>query len=248
MRLESSSEPQNRAGVAAKIMSQQRFDSLLHHHIMTTFIQQGHAPTNEQLAHKLGAGVDEIENGLLRLEAAHGVVLHPGRRELWVAHPFASSPTHTWVQAATSGWWAPCMWCALGISVLVKGQVAIHTRIGSESEPVQIDVVDGAPLQTSLFVHFADPPRKAWDNVHHFCARLLPFRSPDDVIDWARRHQLPVGEVMPITLIADLARCWYSRHADVDWQKWTPAQALEIFRSIGLASDFWSLDTSAKRY
>jgi hypothetical protein len=135
-----------------------------------------------------------------------------------------------------------------GYSALVKGKVAIHTRIGGESEPVQIDVVDGVPLQTSLFVHFAEPPCKAWDNVHHFCARLLPFRSREDVVDWAKRHQLPVGEVMPITLMAELGRRWYSRHADVDWQKWTPAQALEIFRSIGLVSDFWDLDTSAKHY
>jgi len=99
-----------------------------------------------------------------------------------------------------------------------------------------------------LFVHFAAPPRKAWDNVHHFCARVLPFRSPEDVADWAKRHRLPLGEVMPISLLAELARCWYSHHADADWEKWTPAQALEIFQSIGLVSDFWNLDTSAKHY
>lgn len=229
-------------------MIQQRFDSLLHHHIVTTFIQKGHAPTNEELAQKLAASLDEVESGLVRLGASHGVVLHPGRCELWVVHPFSSSPTHTWVQAATSGWWAPCMWCALGIAALVRGELTIHTRIGGEKEPVQIDVVDGVPVQTGLFVHFAAPPRKAWDNVHHFCARVLPFRSPEDVADWAKRHRLPLGEVMPISLLAELARCWYSHHADADWEKWTPAQALEIFQSIGLVSDFWNLDTSAKHY
>ncbi|WP_180735065.1 organomercurial lyase [Paraburkholderia sp. PGU19] len=229
-------------------MNQQRFDSLLHHHIVMTFIQKGHAPTNEELAQKLAASLDEVESGLVRLGTSHGIVLHPGRCELWVVHPFSSSPTHTWVQAATSGWWAPCMWCALGIAALIKGELTIHTRIGAEKEPVQIDVVDGVPEQAGLFVHFADPPRKAWDNVHHFCARVLPFRSPEDVADWAKRHRLPLGEVMPITLLGELARRWYSHHADADWEKWTPAQALEIFQSIGLVSDFWNLDTSAKHY
>ncbi|SOE97017.1 hypothetical protein SAMN05414139_10065 [Burkholderia sp. D7] len=75
-------------------MNQQRFDSLLHHHIATTFIQNGHAPNNEQLAQKLGVPVEAVESGLTRLDASHGVVLDPGQREIWVVHPFSSSPTH----------------------------------------------------------------------------------------------------------------------------------------------------------
>jgi len=55
------------------------------------------------------------------------------------------------------------MWCALGIAALVKGELTVHTRIGGEKEPVQVGVVDGVPLQTGLFGHFADPPRKAWE-------------------------------------------------------------------------------------
>ena len=236
------------SGTAEKAMIQQQFDSLLHHQIVTTFIKEGHAPTNTQLAQRLAASVDDIESGLLRLGASHGVVLHPDRCELWVVHPFSMSPTHTWVQTKASGWWAPCMWCALGIAALVKGELTIHTRIGGEREPVQIDVVDGVPLQTGLCVHFPDPPRKAWNNVHHFCARLLPFRSQEEVADWTKRHQLPLGEVMPITQLAELARRWYSHHADADWVKWTPAQAQEIFQSIGLVSDFWRLDASTEHY
>ncbi|WP_165614401.1 organomercurial lyase [Paraburkholderia ginsengiterrae] len=235
-------------GIAATTMNQQQFDSLLHHHIVTTFIHEGFAPTNERLAQKVASSVDDVHAGLLRLQASHGVVLHPGRCDVWVIHPFSSSPTHTWVQAGQKGWWAPCMWCALGIAALVKGKLTVHTRLGGEAEPVQIDVEDAVPLQTELFVHFAEPPRRAWDNVHHFCARVLPFRSPEDVDEWGSRHQLPLGEVMPITQLADLARRWYSHHADSDWEKWTPVQAMEIFRSAGLVGDFWKLDTSVGRY
>ncbi|TKC87688.1 hypothetical protein FAZ69_15460 [Trinickia terrae] len=224
------------------------FDSLLHHHVIVTFMNEGHAPTNEQLAQKLTASVDDVERGLLRLQASHGVVLHPGRPEVWVMHPFSTSPTHTWVQAGKTGWWAPCMWCALGIAALVKGRLTVHARLGGEAEPVQVNVVDGVPTETNLFVHFPEPPRKAWDNVHYFCSRLLPFRSPDDITEWTKRHQLPRGEIMPIAQLAELATRWYSHHAGPDWEKWTPSQAMEIFRATGLSSDFWQLDTSTERY
>ncbi|WP_206995758.1 organomercurial lyase [Trinickia mobilis] len=229
-------------------MTQQKFDSLLHHHILTTFIQEGHAPTNEQLARKVATSVENVESGLLRLQASHAVVLHPGRCELWVVHPFSLSPTHTWVQASKGGWWAPCMGCALGIAALVKGKLTVHSRIGGEAEPVKVDVVDGVPMQTELFVHWPEPPRMNWDNIHHFCARLLPFRSPEDVAEWGRRHQLPVGKILPITQLAEFSRRWYSNHADAEWEKWTLTQATEIFSSTGLTGDFWKLDTTGERF
>ncbi|MGF6770608.1 hypothetical protein P3T18_003087 [Paraburkholderia sp. GAS199] len=229
-------------------MSQTQIDSLIHHQIVSTFMQDGHAPSQEKLVERLGLSASAIDAGLHRLQASHGVVLHPDGRSLWVVHPFSASPTHTWVQGPQQGWWAPCMWCALGISALVKDKVTVHTRIGGEAEPIEIKMQDGVPLQTELFVHFAEPPRKAWNNVHHFCARVLPFRSREDVTVWAERHQFPLGAVMPITQLAELARRWYSHHADPDWKKWTPVEALEIFRSVGLNGDFWSLDTSGEHY
>lgn len=229
-------------------MTPHKFDSLLHHHLVTTFIRDGHAPTTGQLMQHLTTDSKEVEDGLLRLQASHGVVLHPGCCEPWVVHPFSSSPTHTWVQAGTKGWWAPCMWCALGIATLVKGRLSVHAKIGGEAECVQIDVVDGVPLQTEIYIHFPEPPRRAWNNVHHFCARLLPFRSAEDISAWCARHQFPIGEVMPISQLAELARHWYAHHADADWEKWTPTEAMEIFRSVSLTSDFWKLDTSAEHY
>lgn len=121
-----------------------------------------------------------------RLEAGHGVVLHPGTHEAWVVHSFSVSPTGTWVESAAAAgrsWWAPCMWRALGIGTLAGGSVVIHARPGGEAMPAAIGVLDGVmqPPSDALVAHFPGPPRGAWGNVHHFCARLLAFGSPADV-------------------------------------------------------------------
>lgn len=58
----------------------------------------------------------------------------PITRRPWVIHPFSLSPTATWVQADQRGWWAPCIWCALGVAALVGQDVVVHCRIGAETE------------------------------------------------------------------------------------------------------------------
>jgi hypothetical protein len=92
-----------------------------------------------------------------------------------------------------------------------------------------------------LWIHFAVPPRNAWDCVHHFCATVLPFRRPEDVGTWSDRHGIPMGAVAPIAQVMDLGREWYARHADPDWRKWTVREAAEIFRKVGLVGDFWEI-------
>ncbi|HTK30851.1 MAG TPA: hypothetical protein VL332_02730 [Candidatus Saccharimonadaceae bacterium] len=42
--------------------------------------------------------------------------------------------------------------------------------------------------------------------------------------------------------IAQLAKPWHGRHADLRWRKWTTREAAEIFRSVGLVDGFWKID------
>jgi hypothetical protein len=157
-------------------------------------------------------------------------------------HPFSLTPTSTYIQGARHGWWAPCLWCGFGVAALAGGEVRIHARIGGESEPVVITVRDGHPVENGdCCVHFAIPPRSAWNNVHAHCAMLLPHRSENDARHWSARHGLPMGEVVSLDATAALARAWYGRHADRDWHKWTMEEAQAIFHSVGLRSDFWDL-------
>lgn len=134
------------------------------------------------------------------------------------------------------------MWCALGVAVLVGGRVIIHARIGGEADAVQIPVDDGHPELEDMCTHFPLPLRNVWDNVHHYCAMLLPFREERQIDEWALRYGLPRGEAVPITQAAALARQWYSNHADRDYRKWTPTEAQAIFANVGLTGEFWELD------
>ncbi len=223
-------------------------DTLVHHLVVRGLLDQGRAPTTSELAVLAKTDSSAIEESLRRLDATHGLVLHPHRCEPWVVHPFSTSPTHTWVAAADRGWWAPCLWCGLGISALHPDPVVIHTRIGAEAESVEIPVDRGVPRREDLWVHFPEPPRLAWGNVHHFCARLVAFSYADDARGWAARHGFPLGQVLPIAQLGDLARRWYGRHADRQWSKWTVPQARDIFKASCLNGSFWELPEAKGKF
>lgn len=220
------------------------FDSRVHHGLVESALHRGRLPSTTDLAATLGVEVDEVRQSLRRLEASHGIVLHPHVCEPWVIHPFSASPSATWVEGSRRGWWAPCMWCAFGIAQLAGEAVTIHSRIGGESETVQIHIAGGQVRETNLWVHFAIPPRAAWNNVHHFCATVLPFHEKAQVAEWSERHGIPLGSVMPIQQCADLGREWYRPYANPDWQKWTVSAAAAIFASVGLGGAFWELPAS----
>src|SRR5262249_31700123 len=158
---------------------------------------------------------------------------------------FSASPTGVWVQGTERGWWAPCLWCAMGIAVLAAPDAVVHTRIGGEREEACIRLRSGRLVSDDLAVHFALPARDAWSNVVHWCATVLPFRAVADVAPWCTRHGLPYGDVVPLTTVLELARSWYGRHLDRDWRKWTLAEAQAIFDRVGLHGDIWKLPVSA---
>ena len=146
-------------------------------------------------------------------------------------------------------WWAPCVWCALGVAALVGGKVNIHTRYGAEREPLIIPVIDGQPAGLdSICLHFAIPPARAWDNVHQHCSMVLPFRSADEISAWCKRHGLRQGEAVPLLQVGQLAKTWYGSHSNRKWRKWTIAEAQDIFHRTGLRSDFWDLGVRTGKF
>lgn len=227
---------------SARRLNRTALDSLVHHTVLEHIVRTGHAPTVDELAATLTTSRSEVELSLRRLAEGHGLVLHPTSSEVTIAHPFALRPTATWVDAGTHGWWAPCLWCAFGIATLVESEVSIHARLAGEREAMALPVFPGEIVESDLLVHFALPPRSAWDDVAFFCSTVLPFRSRAQCKAWCSRHRLPYGELVPIGQVQDLATAWYSRHLDRDWVKWTAAEAQEIFRKVGLTSAFWELD------
>ncbi len=216
--------------------------SALHHELIRSLIETGSCPNNSELGRKLDIPRTQIEQLLRKLSEIHGIVLHPHICEPWIVHPFSLTPTMHWITGPKGSWWAPCIWCALGVATLVRGETQFHTRFGAESETLIIRVTDGQPIGAEqVWVHFAIPPASAWQNVHQHCSMVLPFRSPEKTRDWCDRHHLPHGEVVPLHQVARLACLWYGTYDDVDWHKWTTSEAQEIFREAGLVSRFWDL-------
>jgi hypothetical protein len=219
-------------------------DGRAHHEVISTIVRRGFPPTLEELARALAVSRDEAAAALRGLHDGHGLVLHPGSTEVWIAHPFSASPTAVWVAAGERGWWAPCLWCAMGIVALAAPEATIHTRYAGEHEAVAVEVRGGEVVSGNFVVHFALPPRDAWRNVVHWCATVLPFRRAGDVAPWCERHGLLLGAVVPAAQVAALGRAWYGRHLDEDWRKWTVAEAQAIFEEVGLRGELWRLPIS----
>jgi hypothetical protein len=230
-------------------MPDERLLSRLHFDLIKSLIDHGACPANGKVAERMALPISEVEGLLRSLSEIHGVVLHPHVCEPWIIHPFSLTPTINWIEGEKKSWWAPCIWCAFGVAVLVGGNIRIHTRYGAESEPLVIPVVDGQPPEFGqIYVHFSIPPARAWDNVHQHCAMVLPFRSEQAIDEWCSRHGLQRGEAIPLAQVAQLAKLWYGCHADPNWRKWTVSEAQDIFHRAGLRSAFWELGARSGKF
>ena len=70
---------------------------------------------------------------------------------------------------------------------------------------------------------------------------MLLFRSEEHIEDWRRTRRIQRGAVLSMKQQWDLARRWYGNRMDEDWRRRTPAEAEDVFASVGLPGDFWSL-------
>ena len=118
----------------------------LHYLLVKGMVERHACPTNAELAQHLGIAPAQLEANLNDLSAIHGVVLHPHICEPWVVHPFSVTPTANWVEGQRGGWWVPCVWCALGVAALAKGETRLHTRFAGEAEPLTIPIGDGTSV------------------------------------------------------------------------------------------------------
>jgi hypothetical protein len=232
----------------AKMTDEQAL-SCVHYELIQSLMKSGKCSTRHELAQHLEMPVVQIEKLLSELSAIHGVVLHPHVCEPWIVHPFSTTPTAHWVEGAGGNWWAPCIWCAFGVATLVGGETRIHTRLGAEAKRLVIHAVKGQPVDLEdVWVHFAIPPARAWQNVHQHCSMVLAFRSRKDILAWCDGHRIPHGEDVPLHQVAQFAQVWYGTHADANWHRWTVAEAQAIFGRSGLVSPFWDLGQQEGRY
>ena len=132
--------------------------------IYRSFLETGHPPAvEEELATALQCDSAEAERQLNLLADAHTVVLAPGTRSIWMAHPFSATPTPYRVSSAGKSYWANCAWDAFGIAALVERDTECIARCPDCLESIDLSVRGGS-VGVGI-VHFAVPPRHFWDNV-----------------------------------------------------------------------------------
>lgn len=203
--------------------------------------ENGYAPSVGHLAQLLNLDKKEIQNGLTSLADNHAIVLHPNSFDIWVAHPFALFPTLFWVKTSARQWWGNCPWCSFGIASLTKSDTEIFTKLKGQQESFKIEIRNNEVIQKDYVVHFPIPACKFWDNVVYTCSMMLIFENETEIDEWCQQHHKPKGEVLPIEQVWSLAQIWYGNYLDKDFKCKTKEIAENMFRQVGLTSDFWLL-------
>jgi hypothetical protein len=68
---------------------------------------------------------------------------------------------------------------------------------------------------------------------------MLLFQSEEWIDKWCKRNHLERGEILTIHQVWELAKLWYQDRLSLDYHGRSLEQVAEIFRQIGLTSDFW---------
>lgn len=90
------------------------------------------------------------------LAAEHAVVLDD-TGDVAFANPFAAGPAAYRVTTAVRGYWAVCVWDALGIAAALAADATIDTRCPDCGEELRLAVRDGTLEPSTYAVHFLVP-------------------------------------------------------------------------------------------
>ncbi len=208
--------------------------------ITKQFLEKGFVPTSEEISIYANVSKSTIEDILKSLANKKALVLHPHNSEVWLAHPFSSSPNSFWVHSLTTkrGWWSNCIWCAIGVAALAGEDVRLTSRWGGEDELFSIEVKNGKLTNSNFVVHMALPVARLWDNVIHSCSLQLPFKNESAVNEWCTRHRISKGSVISADKCFELSSKWYGNYLDSNWNRKSPEEVKEFFDSIGLDLNF----------
>src|SRR4051794_22614163 len=98
--------------------------------IYDRLISGGRVPLAREVAGHFGLPVEDVHSAFRRMKDAHILVLQEGEQEVLMANPFSAVPTPFLVEIGTNSWWGNCVWDALGVAAMVKGDARITTVCG----------------------------------------------------------------------------------------------------------------------
>jgi hypothetical protein len=129
-------------------------------------VARGRPPLSGQVAEQFGVSPEDALRAIREVKIGKTILPHPETGEIWMAGPFASSPSDYEVRGRDVRWWANCGWDMLGVAQLVGEPVRIDTRCGCCDAPISIDA-DAAsdPVDAGHVVHFLVPARRWYDDI-----------------------------------------------------------------------------------
>lgn len=129
-------------------------------------LARGMPPTSVQLATHFAVKQAEVLRVLREMKIGKAILVHPSTGEIWMAGPFASSPTQYKVIGRSTQWWANCAWDMLGVASLVGERVRIETECADCGEGITLDVNsrDDTIADRSV-VHFLIPAERWYDDI-----------------------------------------------------------------------------------
>ena len=128
------------------------------------FVERGGAAGAADVAAQLGRTEPDVHAAWRRLHDEHALVLD-AEGELRMLNPFSAVPTTFRVHAGGRSWYANCAWDAFGICAALDADGRIEARCADCGEAIAIEVVDGAPDDSSLLFHCLVPASRWWDDI-----------------------------------------------------------------------------------
>ncbi|KAF4871732.1 hypothetical protein CGCSCA1_v009155 [Colletotrichum siamense] len=89
-------------------------------------------------------------------------------------------------------------------------------------------------------VHFSAPLKTWWTDVRFACGTIHVFGSQTHAAEWCERYGFRYGEVMNLDTMWKLSKAWYENKASHDYDRLDAQEVTDLFRELGLVSEFWS--------
>ena len=143
------------------------FDAAARTQIYEHIFANGRIPSLPELARALAQPEAETRAAVQRLADAHMLVLAPDSDDIIMANPFSAVPSPFAVTAAGRGYYANCIWDALGIPAMLGGEGVISTSCGCCGFPIQVTVGGGTATASApeAVAHFALPAASWWNDI-----------------------------------------------------------------------------------
>lgn len=207
------------------------------------FVEDGRAPSADELARACGVPVGEVAGALAELHAARHLVVGEDGCTVVMAHPFSSVPLGFSVMGSRTLWWGGCAWDSFAVPHLLpdEDEALVATTCPACGTPHAWVVTTAGPPPGGQLAHFLVPVAHIWDDVVHSCAHQRVFCDGGCVVDWLDRTGNDFGYVMDIPTLWRLASRWYEGRLERGYTRREPSEAKEYFASVGLSGPFWGL-------